>query len=112
MITSGLHRELWFTVMNGNAIASAPACALGLSASISDDTLTTSFDLGVTETAVLTITAGSNVILQKDGPPVVPPKQFSLKFPFSGQGNVTITSTLANSVGRTQCSEWTTVNTE
>jgi len=112
LITSGADRHLWFTVINGNAIASAPACALGLSASFANDTLTTNFDLGIAQTAIWTITAGSTVLLKKEGPPAVPPKQFSLTFPFSSQGNVTVTSTLANTHGRTLCSEWTTVNTE
>jgi hypothetical protein len=111
VITPGQDHSLWFTVHNSNAIGRAPACAPGLTASLANDTLTTNFDLGIAQPATWTITAGSTVLLKKEGPPAVPPKQFSLTFPFSSQGNVVVTSTLADTHGKTLCSEWTTVNT-
>lgn len=51
-IASGPDRSLWFMLSNTNALASAPACALGLSASFSGNMLTTSFDIGIAQPAV------------------------------------------------------------
>jgi hypothetical protein len=104
---------LWFTDLNGNTIASAPACALGLTASFAGTTLTTSFDLGIAQPAVWSILADSTVLVKKNTSPVVPPLAFSQSFePFPSDGNVTVTSILANAQGQKLCAEWKTVNTE
>jgi hypothetical protein len=103
---------LWFTVHGSNAIASAPACALGLSASFTGNTLTTNFDLGVALPAIWVVAAGTTDLVKEKTPPVAPPRAFSVNFePFPNDGNVTVSSTLSTGRGRTLCAEWTTVNT-
>ena len=105
--------SLWFMLSKTNALASAPACALGLTASFAGNTLTTGFDLGIGQPAVWSILAGSIVLVKEKTAPVVPPLTFSKSFePFPNDDNVTVTSTLSNALGQTLCSEWTTVNTQ
>jgi virginiamycin B lyase len=112
-ITAGPDHALWFTLYNTNAIAKAPACALGLSASFAGNTLTTNFDLGIAQAAVFSILADSTVLLKEKTGRVVPPTESSMSFgPFPNKGNVTVISTLSTAEGQPLCSEWTTVNTE
>ena len=111
-MTAGPDRALWFVLEDDNTTARGPACALGLSASFSGNTLTTNFDLSIAQSAIWSIHAGSTVLLSKEIPPVAPPREFSMSFgSFPNEGNVTVTSSLSNGLGQTLCSEWTTVNT-
>jgi streptogramin lyase len=110
---AGPNHDLWFVLEDSNVIGSAPACALGLSASFAGNTLTTNFNLSVAQPANWVIGAGNKVLLREPEPPVVPPMAVSETFePFPNVGNVTVTSTLSNGLGQTLCSEWTTVNTK
>jgi streptogramin lyase len=111
-MTTGPDRALWFTLYNSGAIGRAPACALGLTASFADRTLTTNFNLGVALPAIWVVAAGTTDLVKENTPPVAPPRAFSVNFePFPNDGNVTVSSTLSTGLGRTLCAEWTTVNT-
>jgi streptogramin lyase len=109
----GPGHALWFVLEDSNAIGSAPACALGLSASFAGTTLTTDFDLGVAQSGIWSVYAGDTVLLRKEIPAVAPPHQFAVSFgAFPNEANVTVTSALSAAGGETLCSEWTTVSLE
>jgi|HubBroStandDraft_1064217.scaffolds.fasta_scaffold03288_7 virginiamycin B lyase len=110
-IVAGPDGKLWFAEANGNEIESAPACALGLSASFTGNTLTTNFVVGIDRSAIWSIRAGTTVLQNKPTPAVTPPSAITLNWEFPNEGAVVVESALSTPEGTILCSEWTTVKT-
>jgi hypothetical protein len=122
-ITSGPDGALWFINTSfglgiGSSVGSAPACALGFSASFSGTTLALNFDLGIDTPAgfnvLLKNSTGATIgdLLAKAIPPAIPPHAFGIEWDsFPNLGEVTVQSVLSSGPGQPICSEWATVNT-
>jgi streptogramin lyase len=109
-IAVGADGDLWF--IGGNQIARLPACAIGLSASFANHTLTMNFNLGINRPAIWSVSAGKGFGLRRPIRAVTPPRAFRLHWrPYPSGGHVRVKSSLSDEAGNVLCSEWTTVNT-
>src|SRR5262249_39300868 len=100
-----------------NKIGRAPACGLGFSPRLANNTLPVNYNLGIDTPAGFMIhffhaSGPVNHPITQQIPAVVPPQTFSLsKSNFPNEGNVTVVSELAMGPGQPLCAEWTAVNT-
>ncbi len=110
-IVAGPDGNLWLAEANGNEIERAPVCALSLSASYANKTLTTNFDISTDKSAVWSILAQNTLVLQRSIPVVMPPTPSTLTWSLPDEGEVTVRSLLSTSAGQVICSEWTSLLT-
>jgi hypothetical protein len=116
-IAAGSDGALWvtdtgFRLSIDSVILRAPACALGLSASLTGTTLATNFNLGIDTPATWSIVLEHTIGLETPIHPVAPPRAFTIDWNASRlTGNVLVTSELSNPSGQVLCAEWTTVDT-
>jgi hypothetical protein len=115
-IAAGPDGGIWFTNSlqefrgGKNYVSRAPACALGLSATISGAAPDTKFDLGIDRPAHFSILLGDAIGLGQSVPPVVLPRAFILHWDAAAfSGDVPVKSELSTSGGEAVCAEWTTV---
>jgi virginiamycin B lyase len=115
-IVGGKDGNIWMTEFQGDAIAHAPACGIGLRLSYANTTLTLSFDLGVTSagtfSAEMVTSGGTKQLFSKAIAATVPPQSFAVNagpgFPYTG--TVQVTATVAGSNNSLLCSESQSIN--
>lgn len=102
---------LWFTGVYPSQIGHVPACGLGLSGNLADNSVTLNFDLGIDAPAIFRLEV-RGAVTTKPIPPVVPPHAFSIEWgPIGSASRATVESSLSDPSGEVSCEEWTTVST-
>jgi virginiamycin B lyase len=121
-ITAGPDGAMWFAEYTGNKIGRIPACGLGMTVYYLDsfsggtESLTFTFSLGITTSAVWTTTLLQNGVpieqlWSEAVSPTVPPTNIFKQYTLSPMGTVQVVSGLYQSNGTVICSESQTVNT-